>query len=89
MQGRIRFTCGGDGCVGVHRCFSLRGYSILSAFSWELCQRSCKTTNKTIVSSQLIRSHDHPGCVVIGAGEFFKNKLACTNTLIELKNLKA
>ena len=45
----------------VHRCFSERGDSILSVFSWKPLR--AKLQDKFLwLASQLIRSHDQPGC---------------------------
>ena len=43
----------------VHRCFSERGDSILSVFSWEPLRAKLQ---RVFLASQLIRSHDQPGC---------------------------
>ena len=46
----------------VHRCFSERGDSILSVFSWEPLRAKLQDNLRVSLASQLIRSHDQPGC---------------------------
>ena len=46
----------------VHGCFSERGDSILSAFSWEPLPAKLQDNKRVSLASQLIKSHDQPGC---------------------------
>ena len=47
----------------VHRCFSERGDSILSVFSWEPLRAKLQDNYLVSLASQLIRSHDQPAAL--------------------------